>query len=50
MNVVSCIRNDSGEVVRICSDYHDDDNKAFLEFHPCYYLSTVAVDDNGEEF
>lgn len=49
MRVVSCIRNECGEVVRICSDYHDDENKAFLEFHPEYYYSTVPVDDNGEE-
>lgn len=48
MQYVSCIRNECGEVVRICSDYHEDENAAFLEFHPEYYRSTVLVDDDGE--
>ena len=50
MNVVSCIRDELGHVVRSCSNYHDDENRAFLEFHPEYYFSTVSVDDDGEEF
>ena len=50
MIAVSCIRNELGEVVRICSDYHDDENRAFLEFHPEYYLSTVFFAEDDDEF
>lgn len=48
MEFISVIKDECGEVVRICSEYHDDENKAFLEFHPEYYYSTIPVDDYGD--
>lgn len=43
MEYMSVIKNELGEVMRYCCEYSDEDNEQYLEQHPEYYRSTIAI-------
>lgn len=48
MQFISVIKDECGDVVRICRDYTYEENEAFLASRPECHYGTVPVDDYGD--